>query len=108
VTVSGFQFLNGKSTGVPDTGLPGHVGDQFIDNTFTGVIEWDAIGTHGNDHVLAGNVCQVSGSNAGTEGHCYYISYGSGVQLRYNVGSGAPGYGIPSSTSSAAATTSGA
>jgi hypothetical protein len=94
VTVAGIEFGNGKSLGIPDTGLPGHRGDRFVDNSFVGTIEWGAIDTHGDDHLVAGNVCDVSGSTVGTQGHCYYISYGSGVQLRYNVGRGAPGYGI--------------
>lgn len=94
ITLSGFHFRNGKSTGIPDTGLPGRRGNRFINNTFTGTIAWGAIDTHGDDHLLAGNVCDVAGSTVGTQGHCYYISYGSGTQIRYNVGAGAPGYGI--------------
>jgi hypothetical protein len=94
VTVAGLTFLNGKSLGIPDVGLPGRRGVRFVNNSFEGVISWSAIDTHGDDHLVAGNVCRVSGSSVGTQGHCYYISYGNGVQLRYNVGSGAPGYGI--------------
>jgi len=94
VTVAGLVFRNGKSIGVPDVGLPGHHGDQFVDNTFAGLIAWSALDTHGDGHLLAGNVCEVTGSTVGTQGHCYYVSYGVGTQLRYNTGSGAPGYGI--------------
>jgi hypothetical protein len=94
ITVSGFHFRNGKSTGIPDNGLPGRRGDRYINNTFTGTIAWAAIDTHGDNHLLAGNVCDVANSTVGTQGHCYYISYGSGTQIRYNVGAGAPGYGI--------------
>jgi hypothetical protein len=94
VTVAGLTFRNGKSIGVPDTGLPGHHADQFIDNTFAGLIAWSALDTHGDGHLIAGNVCEVTGSTVGTQGHCYYVSYGDGTQLRYNVGAGAPGYGI--------------
>jgi hypothetical protein len=94
ITVAGIHFRNGKPLGMPDNGLPGHRGNRFINNTFTGVIAWAAIDTHGDNHLVAGNVCEVSDSTVGTQGHCYYISYGSGTQIRYNVGSGAPGYGI--------------
>jgi hypothetical protein len=94
ITVAGLEFRNGKSLGVGETGLPGLRGNRFVDNAFSGVISWAAIDLHGDDHLLAGNVCDVSGSSVGTQGHCYYVSYGSGSQLRYNIGAGAPGYGI--------------
>jgi hypothetical protein len=88
------NFLNGKSLGIPDRALPGRRGNWLINNTFAGMISWSAIDTHGDAHRVAGNVCEVSNSTVGTQGHCYYISYGSDIQLRYNVGAGAPGYGI--------------
>lgn len=94
VTVAGIVFRNGKSLGVPDVGLPGHRGVRFVDDTFAGLIAWSAIDLHGDGHLLAGNVCEVTGSTVGTQGHCYYVSYGSGSKLLYNVGAGAPGYGI--------------
>lgn len=94
ITVSGLNFKNGKSIGLPDIPLPGRRGARLINNSFRGVVAWDAIGVHGDNHVLAGNDCSVSGSTVGTQGHCFYVSYGDGNQLRYNVGSGAPGYGI--------------
>jgi hypothetical protein len=94
ITLAGLHFTHGKTTGVADADPPGHKGDRFVANTFSGKIDWAAIGTTGNDHLLAGNVCRVSGSTVGTEGHCFYISYGRGVKLLYNVASGAPGYGI--------------
>lgn len=94
VTVAGLSFLNGKSLGIPDTGLPGHRGVRLIDNAFAGTIGFSAVDVHGDDHVVAGNVCRVRGSTVGTQGHCFYVSYGSGVRLRYNVAAGAPGYGI--------------
>jgi hypothetical protein len=94
VTVAGLAFGDGKSLGIPDTGLPGHRGVRLIANTFGGTIGFSAVDVHGDDHVVAGNVCRVRGSTVGTQGHCFYVSYGSGVRLRYNVAAGAPGYGI--------------
>ncbi|MBX9766573.1 MAG: hypothetical protein K2X47_04820 [Bdellovibrionales bacterium] len=96
LTISGLRFLNGKSTGVSEKEslANSRVGNKFINNSFEGTISWSAIDSHGNDHVLAGNACKVSGSVVGTQGHCYYISYGNNIKLLYNIGSGAPGYGI--------------
>ncbi len=91
LTLSGFAFEGGKSVGVGNIGLRGI---QVINSTFIGTIGFDAIGTHGDQITLAGNVCDVSGSNVGTQGHCYYISHGSDIRLLYNIGRGAPGYGI--------------
>jgi len=94
VTVAGIEFRNGKSIDIPDTGLPGHRGDRLVDDVFSGTVGFDAVGLHGDGHLAAGDVCAVSGSTVGTEGHCFYVSYGSGDRLLYNVASGAPGYGI--------------
>ena len=95
VTVSGFTFLNGKSIGVPDAGdTARRRGNRFINNSTTGEVAWSFIDSHGDDHLLAGNVCEATSSNVGTQGHCFYVSYGDGVRLLYNIGSGAPGYGI--------------
>ena len=94
ITVAGLHFRNGKSTGVPDVGLPGHRNDRFINNTFNGTIGYSAIDLHGDNHVIAGNVCDVDASTVGTQGHCFYVSYGSGDRLLYNSAAGAPGYGI--------------
>jgi hypothetical protein len=94
ITVAGLTFLNGKSLGVPDTGPPGVVGARLIDNVFRGLIGYSAVDLHGDDHQLLGNVCRVSGSTVGTQGHCYYVSWGDGVRIRFNVGAGAPGYGL--------------
>lgn len=91
LTLSGFAFEAGKSVGVGNIGLRDV---QVIKSTFTGTIGFDAIGTHGDQITLAGNVCDVSGSNVGTQGHCYYISHGNDIRLLYNIGRGAPGYGI--------------
>jgi hypothetical protein len=97
LTISGLNFKNGKGTGVfPRDGndKPDHNGNKFIDNTFIGKIGYGAIDTHGSNHTLAGNVCRVEGSSQGTQGHCYYISYGENIKLLYNIGSGVPGYPI--------------
>lgn len=94
ITVSGFNFTNGKSLGIAGWAKRYQQGNRLINNTFKGVIAYDAIGSHGNNHFIAGNVCEVSGSTQGTQGHCYYISYGKNVRILYNVASGAPGYGI--------------
>jgi hypothetical protein len=59
-----------------------------------GAVGWSFIDLHGDDHVLAGNVCEATTSVVGTQGHCYYVSYGNNLRLIYNVGSGAPGYGL--------------
>jgi hypothetical protein len=91
ITISGLHFQNGKSLGLG--GETSHH-NQVINSTFRGLIDWDAIGSHGNDHVIAGNDCNVSGSTVGTQGHCYYISHGSNLKIRYNIGRGAPGYGL--------------
>lgn len=95
VTVSGFRFQSGKSIGVPDTGDTNRRrGDRLINNAVVGPVAWSFIDTHGDDHLIAGNVCAVTSSVVGTQGHCFYISYGNGVKVIYNIGSGAPGYGI--------------
>lgn len=91
ITFSGFRFTGGKSISGGDEGSHNN---RIVNNTFEGTIAWDAIGTHGYRHVLAGNVCNVDTSTVGTEGHCYYISNGGGIRLLYNVARGAPGYGI--------------
>jgi hypothetical protein len=52
------------------------------------------VGTHGDDLLVAGNVCAATGSTVGTQGHCFYVSNGSRISLLWNVGSGIPGYGI--------------
>ena len=95
VTISGFRFRNGKTIGIPDTGDAGRRrGVRFINNSLTGPISWGFIDTHGDEHILAGNSCEATSSPVGTQGHCYYVSYGNDLQIIYNVGSGAPGYGL--------------
>lgn len=91
ITVSGLHFRNGKSIGM---GNEDNHHNQVINSTFRGLIDWDAVGSHGNDHVIAGNDCHVTGSTVGTQGHCYYVSHGSNLKIRYNIGRGAPGYGL--------------
>lgn len=95
VTVSGFQFQNAKSLGIPDAGDANRRrGNRFINNRLTGPVSWGFIDTHGDQHLVAGNVCEATASSVGTQGHCYYISYGDGVRVAHNIGGGAPGYGI--------------
>jgi hypothetical protein len=91
ITFSGFHFPNGKSLGV---GGETSRGNRMINNRFRGSIDFDALGTHGNDITIAGNDCDVASSSVGTQGHCYYISNGSNIRLLYNVGRGSPGYNI--------------
>ena len=94
VTIAGLEFHGGKSLGIPETGLPGHHGDRLIDNVVKGTVGFAAFDVHGDGHLLAGNVCDVAGSSVGTQGHCYYVSYGDGDTLLNNVAQGATGYGI--------------
>lgn len=93
VTVAGLTFTNGKGL-VNSYDTPARSGNWIVDNVFTGAVGYEATGSHGDNHLLGGNVCHATGSNQGTQGHCYYISYGNGVRVLYNVGSGVPGYGI--------------
>lgn len=95
VTVAGFQFQNGKSLGIPDAGdINRRRGNRFINNKLTGPVSWAFIDSHGDGHLIAGNMCDATASSVGTQGHCYYISYGDGVRVAHNIGGGTPGYGI--------------
>ena len=95
ITISGFHFSNGKSTGVTErSDLDRHLGDKFINNLIDGELAWAAIDSHGNDHTLAGNVCNAATSTVGTQGHCYYVSYGNNLKILYNIANGATGYGL--------------
>ncbi|MEQ1515714.1 MAG: choice-of-anchor Q domain-containing protein [Usitatibacteraceae bacterium] len=95
MTFSGLRFTDGKSIGVAETGNTSRiVGDRFINLRADGAVAWAFIDTHGDDHTLAGNVCEASSSVVGTQGHCYYVSFGNNLKLLYNIGSGAPGYGL--------------
>lgn len=95
VTVSGFRFQNGKSLGISELGDASRLkGNRLVNNAYAGPVGWAFIDSHGDGHVIAGNVCEATSSSVGTQGHCYYISYGDGVRVIYNIGGGAPGYGI--------------
>ena len=95
VSVAGFRFQSGKSIGVPDAGDTNRRrGDRLINNAVVGPVAWSFIDTHGDDQLIAGNVCAATSSVIGTQGQRFYISYGNGVKVIYNIDSGAPGYGI--------------
>jgi len=94
VTVSGLNFQNGKSMMATGWASREQRGVKFLNNTFSGMIAYAAIEITGNDHVLAGNVCKLSGSNQGTMGHCYYVMQGRNIKIQYNIATGAPGYGL--------------
>jgi hypothetical protein len=82
ITLSGFNFQNGKTAGVwADTYQSG---DRFIDNTFTATTNYEAITSYGDNHLLAGNVCQVAGE--GTQDRCSYTSSGQNSKIIYNIG----------------------
>lgn len=91
VHLSGFDFTGGKSAGL---GNERTTDTRIVNSTFRGVLGYDAVGTHGDDVLVAGNVCDVSGSTVGTQGHCYYISHGRRIRLLENVGRGVPGYPV--------------
>ena len=91
VAVSGFDFPGGKSIGL-GTETARRV--RLVNSTFSGGLGFDAVGSHGDDVMVAGNVCEASGSSVGTQGHCFYISHGHRIQLLNNTANGAPGYGI--------------
>ncbi len=94
VTVAGLHFRNGKSLNAVGWASRNQTAARFVNNTFAGQIAWAAVDAHGSEHLVAGNVCEVSGSSVGTMGHCYYISQGSNQKILYNIGSGPPGYGL--------------
>lgn len=91
ITISGLNFYNGKSIilgNIDSRGL------KVVGCTFHGQVGYDAIGTHGNDIILAGNVADLEGASTGSQGHCFYISHGSNINILYNEVKGAAGYGI--------------
>ena len=95
ITVSGLHFQNGKSIGITEEGDKDRLrGNKFVNNYGTGNLDYAFMDSHGDGHTLAGNVCEATASSQGTQGHCYYISYGDGVRILWNIASGAPGYGI--------------
>jgi parallel beta-helix repeat protein len=92
IRIEGLNFQNGKSLsagGINRTDI------QLVGNSFVGSgYGWDAIGTSGNNILLEGNVCDIKGNLADTQGHCYYIMHGKNIIIRNNIGRGPTGYGI--------------
>jgi uncharacterized protein (TIGR03382 family) len=93
ITVSGLTITDG-STLFCGRDTTGQSHDTFVNNTVTGTIGYAGFQTHGDDHLVAGNVCNATGSTQGTEGQCFYISFGNNLQILHNMASGEGGYGI--------------
>ena len=91
IRFAGFSFPDGKSL---EVGADSADDIWAVDNTFAGEVAFDAVGTHGDDLLIAGNVCHASGSSQGTQGHCFYISKGRRIEIIANVATGATGYGL--------------
>ena len=91
VAVAGFDFQGGKSIGL---GTETTTDVRLSNSTFNGNLGFDAVGTHGDDVLVGGNVCDATGSSVGTQGHCFYISHGHRIRIVGNVARGAPGYGV--------------
>ena len=91
ITVSGLNFLNGKSISVRK--LDG-TNVRIVGNVIKGKIGYDAIGTHGDNIDILGNVVEAEGSSMGTQGHCIYVSHGQNIRIMYNVLKGATGYDL--------------
>ena len=92
IRIEGLHFKNGKSIGA---GGFKRTTIQLVNNSFTGPdYAWDAIDVGGDNILLEGNICDLSGNSMGTQGHCYYISHGSNITIRNNVAKGMTGYGI--------------
>ena len=89
--MSGFDFLGGKSIGL---GTETTTDVRLSNSTFNGNLGFDAVGTHGDDVMVGGNVCKAGGSSVGTQGHCFYISHGHRIRVVGNIARGAPGYGV--------------
>lgn len=95
ITISGLKVTNGKGIGITEEGDKGRLrGNKFINNYGTGDFDYAFMDSHGDGHTFAGNVCESTSSSQGTQGHCYYVSYGDGVKMLWNIASGVPGYGI--------------
>lgn len=92
LVVSGLTFPGGKSLGIGNETNARDI--RVVGNTFRGAIGFDAVGSHGDDLLIAGNRCDVDTSSVGTQGHCFYVSAGRGIRLLRNRATGAPGYGI--------------
>lgn len=94
LTFSGLHLRNGKTIGIPDDPGRNPKANWIMNTSVVGPIDYDGMSSHGDDHVLAGNYVEVKGSSQGTQGHCYYVSFGRNTRILYNFGSGAPGYGL--------------
>lgn len=46
-------------------------GNRLVNNAYAGPVGWAFIDSHGDGHVIAGNVCEATSSSVGTKGHCY-------------------------------------
>ncbi len=89
IRIEGLHLKNGKSIGVSGNTV------QIVNNSFTGSgYAWAAVHAGGTNILLEGNICDINGNTVGTQGHCYYISYGSNITVRNNVAKGMTGYGI--------------
>ncbi|HUL22617.1 MAG TPA: right-handed parallel beta-helix repeat-containing protein [Thermodesulfobacteriota bacterium] len=87
--IEGLHFRNGKAIGVRGDTV------QIVNNTFTGPgYAWAAVHAGGNNVLLEGNTCDISGNVMGTQGHCYYIHHSTNTIIRNNVAKGMTGYGI--------------
>ena len=91
--VIGLDFQNGKSMyNVDWSGATDHV--EFINNRFSGVSGYAAIGITGDYNLVEGNIINISGNTTGTLGHGIYASRGRNTIIRGNVIAGATGFGI--------------
>ncbi|MCG3121016.1 MAG: hypothetical protein ALAOOOJD_03950 [bacterium] len=91
VRVEGLTFMNGKSL----YSLKEITNHEYIHNTFTGSgYGWDAISVAGKDILVEGNVINLLGNTAGTQGHGIYVHASSNVIIRNNRISGMTGYAI--------------
>jgi len=93
VRVIGLDFQNGKSMyNVDWSGATDHI--EFINNRFSGVSGYAAIGITGDYNLVEGNIINISGNTTGTLGHGIYASRGRNTIIRGNVIAGATGFGI--------------
>jgi parallel beta-helix repeat protein len=89
IRIEGLHFKNGKSIGAGGNNV------QIVNNTFSGSgYAWAAVEIGGTNILLEGNKCDIEGNIVGTQGHCYYIHYGSNITVRNNMSKGMTGYGI--------------
>lgn len=91
VRVEGLTFMNGKSL----YSLKEISNHEYVRNTFKGSgYGWDAISVAGKDILVEGNVINLLGNTAGTQGHGIYVHASSNVIIRNNRISGMTGYAI--------------